>query len=84
MSTLLQLEPRPTAVVLWTVGDAAGAVHGVHRESLSVPRDVSLVAINDAPSAAYLSPPLTVVRMPLAELAGRAVTRCSMSCGAAR
>jgi len=57
------------------VGDAAGALHAVHRQSLSVPADVSLVAINDAPAAAFLSPSITVVRMPLAELAGRAVAR---------
>jgi LacI family transcriptional regulator len=75
MNRLLELDPRPTAVVIWTVGDAAGALHAVHRASLSVPRDISLVAINDSPTAAYLSPPLTVVRMPLAELAGRALDR---------
>jgi LacI family transcriptional regulator len=75
MAQLLRLDQRPTGVVLWTVGDAAGALHAAHRESLSVPTDLSVVAINDAPPAAYLSPPLTVVRMPLAELAGKALAR---------
>lgn len=75
MTRLLRLVPRPTAVVLWTVGDAAGALHAVRHEGLSVPRDLSLVAINDAATAAYLSPPVTVVRMPIDELTGRAVDR---------
>ena len=34
-----------------------------------------MVAVNDAPLAAYLDPPMTVVRMPIAELARLAVTR---------
>ncbi len=72
---LLALTPRPTAVVLWTVGDAAGALHGVREAGYTAPRDVSLVAINDAPFAAYLVPAMTVVRMPLAEVTGRAVAR---------
>ena len=75
MTHLLRLAPRPTAVVLWTVGDAAGALHAIRHHGLSVPHDISLVAFNDAPPAAYLDPPLTVVRMPLAELVGRAVAR---------
>jgi LacI family transcriptional regulator len=75
MAQLLRLDPRPTAVVLWTVGDAAGALHATHQQSLSVPSDVSLIAINDSPAAAYLNPPLTVVRMPLAECAGMALAR---------
>lgn len=75
MNRLLALSIRPTAVVLWTVGDALGVLHAVRSHDLSVPRDVSLVAINDSPSAAYLDPPLTVIRLPLAEAAGRAVAR---------
>jgi LacI family transcriptional regulator, galactose operon repressor len=75
MAQLLRLDTRPTAVILWTVGDAAGALHAAHAESLSVPGDLSVVAINDSPLAAFLSPPLTVVRMPMAELAGKAVAR---------
>lgn len=72
-SSLLALDPRPTAVVVWTIGDVPGVLHAVRGEGLSVPEDLSLVAINDAPSAAYLAPPLTVVSLQLAEAAGQAV-----------
>jgi len=34
---------------------------------------VSLVAVHDAELAGYLQPPLTTVRMPLAELGARAI-----------
>ena len=37
MSQLLSLDQRPTAVVLWTVGDAAGALHGVRERGFSRP-----------------------------------------------
>jgi len=75
MARLLALASPPSAVVLWTVGDAPAALHAIRSHGLAVPRDLSLVAINDAPPAAYLDPPLTVVRLPLAEAAGRAVAR---------
>lgn len=75
MHRLLSLTPRPTAVVLWTIGDAVGALAAVRGLGLRVPEDLSLVAFNDAPPAAYLNPPMTVVRLPLWELAEQSVTR---------
>ncbi len=38
-----------------------------------MPEELSIVAFHDAPLAAYLDPPLTTVRMPLAEMAERSV-----------
>ena len=37
------------------------------------PADLSIVGFHDAPIATYLDPPLTTVRMPLAEMGGSAV-----------
>lgn len=75
MHQLLHARPRPTAVVLWTVGDAAGTLSAARALGLQVPRDLSVVAFNDAPPTAYLNPPLTCVRMPLWELAEVGVAR---------
>lgn len=72
---MLNTDPRPTAVVLWTVGDATGALHAIRQLGLRVPEDISVVAFNDAPQAAYMHPPLTVVRMPLWELAEKSIGR---------
>jgi LacI family transcriptional regulator len=52
---------------------AIGVLAGLRSQGLSVPEDVSVVAFHDAPIAAYLQPSLTTVRMPLAEMAARAV-----------
>jgi LacI family transcriptional regulator len=40
---------------------------------LSVPADVSVIAIHDMPLASHLVPALTTVRMPLSELGRRAI-----------
>ena len=72
---LLATTPQPTAVVLWSIGDAAGALLAVRELGLTVPQDLSVVAFNDAPTAAFLSPPLTAVRLPLWELAETGVNR---------
>lgn len=72
---LLSSTPRPTAIVLWSIGDAGGALLAVRELGLAIPRDLSLVAFNDAPTAVLLSPALTVVRLPLWELAEAGVGR---------
>jgi LacI family transcriptional regulator len=70
---LLQLTPRPTALVAANAVAAVGAMAAVRSQGLSVPEDISVVALHDIPQAAYLNPPLTTVRMPLAELGSRSV-----------
>jgi DNA-binding LacI/PurR family transcriptional regulator len=73
MQRLLALREPPTAVVVWSLAAAVGALAAAKRSGLDVPRDLSIVGFHDVPLAAYLDPPLTTVRMPLAELAERAV-----------
>lgn len=73
MGELLALDRRPTAVFVGNVTSAIGALDTVRRSGLSVPGDVSVIAIHDFEIAAFLSPPLTTVRMPLAELGRRGV-----------
>jgi LacI family transcriptional regulator len=73
MSTLLAEPERPTAVLVANVASAVGALHAAHTLGLSVPEDVSVIAIHDMPLASHLVPALTTVRMPLSELGRRAI-----------
>jgi LacI family transcriptional regulator len=67
--------PRPTAIVVANLVSAAGVLASVKGQGLSVPTDVSIVAIHDLPLAALLDPPLTTISMPLAALGRRGVAR---------
>ena len=73
MQRLLGAPDRPTAVTVWSVTVAVGALAAVRQSGLAVPDDVSIVALNESPVAAYLEPPLTCVQMPLREMAERSV-----------
>lgn len=66
-----------TAVLAGTEAIAVGAVADLHEAGLRVPRDVSLVGFDDIPFAADLTPSLTRVRVPYAEL-GRTAERLAL------
>lgn len=70
---LLSSERRPTAVVVANLNAALGVLAEIHRASLRVPADISLVALHDVWYADALWPPLTTVRMPLRQLGSAAV-----------
>jgi LacI family transcriptional regulator, galactose operon repressor len=73
MVELLERRPRPTAVAVWSLAAAVGALAAARERGVHVPADLSIVAFHDAPMASYLDPPLTTVRMPLREMAERGV-----------
>jgi LacI family transcriptional regulator len=58
---LLNGKRRFTAIFAANDQMAAGAMLGLHRHSLKVPGDVSLVGFDDVPSSAFMLPPLTTV-----------------------
>ncbi|CAN5564904.1 LacI family DNA-binding transcriptional regulator [soil metagenome] len=62
-----------TAVVAANLPSALGALEALRDAGLSVPQDVSVVAIHDAEIADFVYPRLTTVRMPLTELGARAI-----------
>ena len=72
-SALLARRPDLTALLCFNVVAAVGALRAARALGLSVPRDLSVIAIHDAPFAGDLAVPLTVVDMPLQELGARAV-----------
>ena len=52
---------------------AIGAIRAARAAGLDVPRDVSVVGFDDSPLVAFLDPPLTTVRQPVAQMGGTAV-----------
>lgn len=65
---------RPTAVFAagyYFALDVYGAASTV---GMRIPEDFSLVGVDDPPSAAHLSPPMTTLRQPLVQLGHAAVT----------
>lgn len=73
-SKLLAQTHRPTAVVVASLNAAVGALHAADRVKMAVPRDLSIVAIQDAWIAEYTVPSLTTVAMPMRQAGARAAT----------
>ncbi|MGP4017640.1 LacI family DNA-binding transcriptional regulator [Saccharopolyspora sp. 5N708] len=70
---LLAADGPPTAIVVSNVLAAVGAMTAAREAGLRIPEDLSIVAVHDVFFATHLSPPLTVVRLPLRELGRRSV-----------
>jgi LacI family transcriptional regulator len=70
---LLARHPRLTAISTGGLSQAVGALHAAWELGREVPCDLSVISHDDMPLAAFLIPPLTTVRMPLAELGAAAV-----------
>jgi LacI family transcriptional regulator len=64
---------RPTAVFAANDSMALGALSAFREAGLRVPEDVAIVGFDDIPIARFLTPPLTTVRVEIAELGRRAV-----------
>lgn len=73
MAEMLRLNEPPTAVFVANAMAAVGALSEAKRLGVQVPHQLSLIALHDLFFAAALSPPLTVVRLPLSRLGSRAV-----------
>ena len=72
---IARLDPRPTAVFAANDAMAIGCLAALREHGLNVPKDVSLVGFDDIPIARYLTPALTTVQVPIAELGRQAVRR---------
>ena len=73
LDALLRLPDRPTAVVCTTDNLAIGVLHAASTHGIVVPRDLSVTGFDDLPISTYLVPALTTLRMPIAEMAAKAV-----------
>jgi LacI family transcriptional regulator len=70
---LLERSPDLTAIFVHSDMMAVGVLSVLWQAGRRVPEDVSLVSCDDIPFARYLTPPLTTVRVPLAETGRQAV-----------
>jgi LacI family transcriptional regulator len=73
-SRLLQLNPRPTAIVTGNNLATISAMRAIRAQGLRVPADVALVGIDDFEWADAFEPRLTVVAQPCEEIGRRAAS----------
>lgn len=66
---LLQVSPRPTAIIAASDSMAAGVLHAAREKNLNVPGALSIIGFGDTPLAPQLWPTLTTVRLPALEMA---------------
>ena len=73
MTKALKAEKKPTTFFISNDTMAVGAYKAISEAGLSVPNDISIVGFNDQPSAKYMVPSLTTVRIPSEYLGSAAV-----------
>jgi LacI family transcriptional regulator len=71
---LLELRPRPTAVVCFNDKVAVGVMEAAAARGLRVPEDLSVTGFDDIDVSRATTPRLTTVRQPLQEMGRTAVT----------
>lgn len=69
---LLRVRPRPTAILCGNDVLAIGALAECQAAGLAVPREISVTGFDDLEIAAVVTPPLTTVHFPTAELGSSA------------
>jgi len=72
LTGLLSLSPPPTAVFCYNDITAIGALEAARHYGLRVPKDLSLVGVDDVREASLVTPALTTVRQPRREMGQRA------------
>lgn len=70
---LLAIDPRPTAIFAANDSMAIGALSALRESGVSVPGEIAVGGFDDIPLARYMDPPLSSVRVAIADLGARAV-----------
>jgi LacI family transcriptional regulator len=68
ISRFIEKEDRPTSVFAGNLLAGIGAISALNDLGLKVPEDMSVISLHDAPIAEVITPPMTVVKMPLYEM----------------
>jgi LacI family transcriptional regulator len=71
---LLDLHDPPTAIFAFNDNIAIGAMQAARERGVRVPQDLSVVGFDDLEAAEIVTPALTTVRQPLAEMGRMAVS----------
>ncbi|MGE0973282.1 transcriptional regulator EbgR (plasmid) [Klebsiella sp. WOUb02] len=61
--TMLAKAGFPTALFVASDSIAIGVLRAIHERGLSIPEDISLISVNDIPTARFTFPPLSTVRI---------------------
>lgn len=72
-SAMLGLPDPPTAIFAASDVQAMGVYEAARQHRLHLPEDLSVVGFDDVPMAQWVSPPLTTLHQPLAEMADLAM-----------
>jgi LacI family transcriptional regulator len=72
---ILRLRPLPTAVFAANDAMAIGLLCAFRERQVRVPEEIALAGFDDIPIARFITPPLTTVRVPIADLGARATAR---------
>ncbi len=72
---LLRASVLPDAIFCANDAMALGAIAALHESGVRVPEELAVVGFDDIPIARFLSPTLTTIRVPIAELGERAAER---------
>ena len=72
---LLERSPRPTAIFAANDAMAIGALSALRDAGVDVPREIAVAGFDDIPIARHMSPALSSVHVPIAELGQRATKR---------
>ncbi len=67
-STLLNLPDPPTAIFAGNDAQAAGVYQALYQHNVRIPDAMSVIGFDDVMYSAQMSPPLTTIRQPLAEM----------------
>lgn len=70
---LLNLPFPPTAIFASNDDMAAAAIAAAYKRNIPIPAGLSVVGFDDTPIASIISPQLTTIRQPIADLAANAV-----------
>ncbi len=65
---LMQCQNRPTAILVGSDHMAIAAMSALHSLGVSIPDEISIIGISNIEDAKYLTPPLTTIAIPQAEI----------------